>query len=86
MNKYLQRIRNHNAMGDLTRMLISVKIVSRPFVELILDLFLPWTTGPSKRAPIHLWKRSDLADEHPKLYTAEELLQLMTSADEDESF
>ena len=73
-------------MGDLRRMLISFHIVSGSFVELILDIFLPWTTGPSKRAPIHLWKRSELADEHPKLYTAEELLQLMNSADDDESF
>ena len=73
-------------MGDLRRMLNSFHIVSGSFVELILDIFLPWTTGPSKRAPIHLWKRSELADEHPKLYTAEELLQLMNSADDDESF
>merc|ERR1711935_835037 len=69
-NNYLQRLRGYDSMGDLT------------------NLLLPWSSNsaPAKRAPIHLWRKrsSELADEHPKLYTAEELLQLMNQ--EEESF
>merc|ERR1712147_32618 len=69
MNNYLQRLGSYDSMGDLT------------------NLLLPWSnTAPTKRTPIHLWRKrsSELADEHPKLYTAEELLQLMNQ--EEESF